>query len=244
MALTPWLDRLRSQMRSPKLIWGGLAGGLWGLLAAGGATPRGRVVYDPSRQIVEIIRGDLPEPVTIPAATFVRVYISNLLQVALTFFVLCFIAGWVTWQHTRVQPRGLQQPPLRTGVALFTVVFLFAGLAMVLLFQAFHLAEWFRDLDAFSAIVVTGFIALLLPLYDGFGLFFLWLRRLESIRAPDWETHFPPPRDIIRPFVGRILSVFSRRPNAGRETDILSRPIVGEAEDGEFAGGKGGNTIE
>src|SRR5260370_716060 len=34
-------------------------------------------------------------------------------------------------------------------------------------------------------------LGLVLPLYTGVATFMVWVLRLPSVRAPDWETHYP-----------------------------------------------------
>src|SRR5512135_1733136 len=80
------------------IVWGAAAGALWGLLSGSGAAPRASVAYDPVRDVVILQRPDLAQPITISASVFNQTYISNLVQVTLTFLILCLVGGWIAWQ--------------------------------------------------------------------------------------------------------------------------------------------------
>jgi hypothetical protein len=196
-ATSSWLRH-----HSRQLFFGTLTGGLWGFLTAAGATPRAWLTHDVGQGMVLIERGGIP-PISVSADIFFQTYMTNLIQVTLTFLLLCLGAGWVAWQLSRIRPRGQPQPPLRTGWDTFVVAFLLGGLVTVILFQQFQLGEWVKGNPPTATVILTAVIAIVLPLLDGIGLFFIWFLRLKSVRAPDWETHYPPYRDWVRPLLGR-----------------------------------------
>ncbi len=188
-----WLKTNRS-----KLVVAILAGALWGFLAAGSSTPRVVLTQsiDPGDVLVTIPQ--LNSSITVPSDTISQVYFTNLVEVGLTFFVLCFVAGWVVWQFTKLRPRGQPQLPLSQGVPSFLLIFLWGGLCAVLVFKGLDLAVWFQiGIQPTLAVIITGIIGFLLPIFDGMGMILLWLLRLDSLRAPDWETHHPPHNDWL-----------------------------------------------
>jgi hypothetical protein len=60
-------------------------------------------------------------------------------------------------------------------------------------FSRLGLAEWLNGPGAAPLATLSAVVQVLLPLYMGLALFLVWLLRLKSVRAPDWETHFPKP---------------------------------------------------
>jgi hypothetical protein len=213
-ATQSWVHDHRRQ-----LAFGLLSGALWGFLTAGGATPRAWLVYDTGQQVIRLFRPELAEPITISSDIFFETYTSNLIQVTLTFLLLCIIAGWVAWQLSRIRPRGQQQLPLRTGWDVFIIAFLLGGLVLVVLFQELNLGEWFKGRQPTSAVLVTALLGIILPLFDGIGGFLIWFLRLNSIRAPDWETHYPPPRDWIRPLLQRLVRMIRPEGKGGKKIE-------------------------
>ena len=68
------------------------------------------------------------------------------------------------------------------------------GLVSVALFVSLGLERWFKGPGLTPAAWLSATLDVLLPLYMGPAVFLAWFRRLKSIRAPDWETHYPKPR--------------------------------------------------
>jgi hypothetical protein len=203
----------------PPLVCGVLAGALWGFLTGSGATPRAWLTLDVGRHVVIIERPELRDAITVSADYFIQTYTDNLIQVTLTFLILCIVAGWVAWQLSRIRPRGQSQPRLGWGLDVYGVMFLISGLGAVLLFQELSLGNWFRGQQPTPAVVITGVIGFLLPLFDGIGAFLIWFLRLESVRAPDWDTRFPPPRDWLRPLFDRLLNRSRLQGKGGKRSD-------------------------
>jgi hypothetical protein len=213
-----YIRRWVGEHRRPALF-GAISGVLWGFMTAAGATPRAWLVYDIGQDIVVVRRAEIPQPITIPAAVFFQTYTTNLIQVTLTFLVLCCGAGWVAWQLSRIRPRGQRQPALRTGWDTFVILFLLGGLLTVALFQRWNLGEWFKGPQPTATVIGTAVIGVLLPLIDGVGLFFIWFLRLNSVRAPDWETHYPRPRDWLRPLLGRAWRTVRPKGKGGKKIE-------------------------
>lgn len=174
------------------LICGLVAGAVWGFLTAGSATPREWLVYDMGQEIVYQYRNGAP-PTAIAAERFFAEYNVTLVQITLTFLALTGPAGWATWQLTRLRPRSEEQPALRAGVDWYVISWAMGGLFSVWLFRALGLAVWFKGSALTPAVAISIVVEILLPLYVGASLFLVWLLRLKSIRAPDWETHYPRP---------------------------------------------------
>ena len=206
----------RLQLQSRPLFFGVLSGGLWGFLTAAGAAPRAWLTYDVGQGVVSIERPGIPT-FSISSDIFFETYTTNLVQVTLTFLVLCLGAGWVAWQLSRIRPRGQPQPPLRPGWDTLVLAYLMAGLLMVALFQELHLSEWVKGNPPTTTVIVTAIIAALLPLFDGIGLFLIWFLRLKSVRAPDWDTHYPPYRDWLRPLLRRAWQSIRSDKKGGEE---------------------------
>jgi hypothetical protein len=174
------------------LGFGLLAGVLWSFLTAGSATPRYPLVYDMDQGLVYQYQAEA-SPNIFPADQFMADFNLTLIQLTLIFLILCALGGWGTWQLTRLRPRGAEQLPWREGADWYLIGLAIGGLACILLFRQLGLAVWFRGASPTPARVIITVIEILLPLYAGAALFFVWLLRLSSIRAPDWETHYPKP---------------------------------------------------
>lgn len=174
------------------LTCGLVAGLVWGFLIAASATPRDWFVYDAGQGIVYQYRDAAP-PLAVAAEGFFLEHNVTLVQITLIYLALTGPAGWATWQLTRLRPRGEEQPALREGVDWYVIGLAMGGLIYVWLFRAFGLALWFKGPALTPAAVVSVVLEILLPLYMGVSLFLVWLLRLKSIRAPDWETHYPKP---------------------------------------------------
>lgn len=187
------------------ILWGGLFGILWGFLTGGGASPRALVTIDDVNHIVTIQRSALSSPITVSADVYSTTYASNLVQVAITFLLLCLAGGWVAWQLSRIRPRGQQQPRLGEGWYVFIIAFCLSGLVAISLFQAYHIGDWFIGDPPTVSVIVTAVIGFILPLFAGFGVLLIWLLRLPSVRAPDWDTHIPPYRDWIGPMIRDLV---------------------------------------
>ncbi len=180
-----WIANRRS------LAYGTAAGILWGFLAAAAATPREWLVLDQGAGLVYLFSRDLPAPRTMFLADFYQVFYSNLVQGVLIFLVLAAAAGWATWQLSRLQPRGQPQPSLREGLDWYLIALALGGLGTVLVFRAVGAAVWFKGAWNTPADLVSIVLGLVLPLYTAVALFLVWLLRLPSARAPDWETRYP-----------------------------------------------------
>ncbi len=191
------------QVHVRPLSFGLGSGILWGFLTGAGATPRAWLTYDVGQGVVLIDREGIPT-ITLSADVFFQTYMENLIQVTLTFLVLCVGAGWVAWQLSRIRPRGQPQPALRAGWDTLVIAFLFSGLVTVAIFQELQLGIWVKGNPPTATVIITAVISILLPLFDGIGLFFVWFLRLNSVRAPDWDTHYPPYRDWLRPLLNRV----------------------------------------
>lgn len=195
------------------LLFGLGAGGLWGFLTAAGATPPEWLVYDETAGLVyKYLDGGILSA-TVPATYFFAEFNSTLIQLTLTFLALIGPAGWATWQLTRIRPRGEDQPALQPGLDWHLVGLAMGGLIFVWLFRLLGLAVWFKGAPLTPARVASIILGILLPLYMGISLFLVWFLRLKSIRAPDWDTHYPKParksKDILR------FKLFQRRKGGG-----------------------------
>lgn len=175
------------------IICGLISGAVWGLLTAATVTPREWLVYDQSAGIVYKYDAAAIPPQAVTAESFFSEYNSTLIQATLMILILAGLAGWATWQLTRIRPRGEEQPPLRAGLDWYLIGLAIGGVIAVELFRTFGLAAWFKGLGPPPAVVITTLVGILLPLYMGLSLFLVWSVRLKSIRAPDWETHYPKP---------------------------------------------------
>jgi hypothetical protein len=173
------------------LTYGTAAGILWGFLAAAAATPHEWLVLDNAAGLVYMYSRDLPAPRTMFVADFYQEFYSNLIQGTLIFLVLAAAAGWATWQLTRLRPRGEAQASLREGFDWFLIALALGGLGTVVVFRAIGAAAWFKGAWDTPADLVSIALGLALPLYTAVTLFLVWLRRLPSVRPPDWETRYP-----------------------------------------------------
>jgi hypothetical protein len=167
------------------------------------------LVLDQSAGVVYLYSLNLPAPRTLPVAVFYQGFYSDLIQGTLIFLVLAGLAGWATWQLTQVRPRGAVQVKLRAGLDWYLIALALGGLGTVLAFWEVGGANWFKgawNTPAGLLSVVLGFV---LPSYAGVATFLVWFRRLPSVRAPDWETHYPKRfagggwRSWIAPFTRR-----------------------------------------
>lgn len=190
MQINPLLRWWRLNRKA--LICGLAAGAVWGFLTSSSATPREWLVYDVGQGIVYQYRSGAP-PTAIAAERFFAEYNLTLVQITLTFMALTGAAGWATWQLTRLRPRGEEQPAQRAGVDWYVISWAMGGVISVWLFRVLGLALWFKGSDLTPAATISVVLGILLPLYVGMSLFLVWLLRLKSIRAPDWETHYPKP---------------------------------------------------
>lgn len=183
-------------VRSP-FLYGGAFGGLWGFLTAATMTYREVLVYDQKAGAVYLYSDPSTTPQAIAADLFFRDFNHTLLQALLILLVLSGVAGWSTWQLSRVRPRGEEQPPLNPGTDWYLIGLALSGLFAIILFRALGLAVWFKgDILSFPNIVKSA-VGFLLPVYAGVALFLVWFRRLKSARAPDWETHYPKPQKKV-----------------------------------------------
>ena len=180
-----WIANRRS------LACGTAAGILWGFLSVAAATPREWLVLDQSAGVVYEYARNLPEPRTIQLADFYQGFYSDLIQGTLIFLVLAALAGWASWQLTRLQPRGHTQVPLREGLDWYLIALALGGLGTVLALRAMGAYAWFKGTWNTPAGLVSIALGLVLPLYTGVATFMVWFLRLPSVRAPDWETHYP-----------------------------------------------------
>ena len=173
------------------LAYGTSAGILWGFLTAGAATPREWLVLDQTLGLVYLYSRDAALPRTMFLADFYQEFYSNLVQGTLIFLVLTGLAGWATWQFTRLRPRGEMQASLHEGLDWYLIALSLGGLATVLLIRALGAASWFKGAWNSPIGLVNIGLGLVLPIYAGVATFLVWLLRLPSVRAPDWETRYP-----------------------------------------------------
>ena len=199
----------RANRRS--LLFGSLAGIVWGLLTAATVTPREWLVWDQAAGLVYKYKSGASAPEVVAAQSWFADYSWLLIQITLILLVLSALAGWASWQLSRVRPRSEDQPSLRAGSDWYLIALAATGLAAVLVFRGFDWAAWFKGPDLTSATLGVAALGLVLPLYAGGALFLVWFLRLKSIRAPDWETHYPKP--VRRP--GSFWSRLTRRKGGG-----------------------------
>jgi hypothetical protein len=173
------------------LAFGAAAGILWGFLAAAAATPREWVVLDEAAGQVYLYTLNQPVPRTMFLPDFYQVFYSNLIQGTLLFLVLAGLSGWATWQLSRLRPRGEQQVKLSHGLDWYLIALALGGLLTVLAFREVNGASWFKGAWNTPAGLVSVVLGFVVPLYAGIATFLVWLLRLPSVRAPDWETHYP-----------------------------------------------------
>src|SRR5438270_2571876 len=153
------------------LAHGTAAGILWGFLAAGAATPREWLVLDEGAGRVYLYSLNQPLPRTMFVADFYQTFYTNLVEGTLLFLVLAGLAGWATWQLSRVRPRGEAQLPLREGLDWYLIALALAGLVTVLAFQAVGGASWFKGAWNTPAGLVSVVLGFILPLYAGVATF-------------------------------------------------------------------------
>lgn len=186
--LRSWWQSIRSPF-----LYGGAFGGLWGFLTAAVMTYHESLVYDQKSGVVYLYSDPLSSPQTIAADLFFKDYTHTLLQALLMILILAGVAGWSTWQLSRVRPRGEEQPSLNPGTDWYLIGLAISGLCAVMLFRILELGSWFKGDILSIPNLLKSTIGFLLPVYAGGGLFLVWFRRLKSVRAPDWETHYPKP---------------------------------------------------
>jgi hypothetical protein len=171
-----------------------LAAGLaWGGLVAATVTPREWLVYDQARGVVFGYSAGGAQLYARQAEAFFRAYGTLLVQATLLLLVVVGLAGWATWQLTRVRPRGTPQPALGAGTDWYLIALALGGLGGVLLFQRTGIGAWLKGDPPTGLASATALVEVALPLYMGGALFLTWLRRLDSVKAPDWETRYPRP---------------------------------------------------
>ena len=177
------------------LACGTAAGLLWGWLTAATVTPREWLVWDQAAGVVYSYTGAAADPPAAqPEAEFFSEYTSVRVQATVLLLLVVGWAGWATWQHPRIRPRGQAQPPLWLGFDWYVIGLCLGGLVSVALFVALDLDRGFKGPGLTLAAWLSGALDVLLPLYMGPAVFLVWFRRLKSVRAPDWETHNPKPR--------------------------------------------------
>jgi hypothetical protein len=199
----------RANWRS--MLYGALAGMFWGLLTAATVTPREWLVYDQAAGVIYKFQSASSAPVMVAARDWLAEYNRLLIQATLILLVLSAVAGWASLQLSHVRPRGEQQPSLREGADWYLIALAAAGLAAVLAFREFGWAAWLKGPNVAPASLTVAALGFLLPLYAGAALFLVWFKRLNSVRAPDWETHYPKP--VKRP--GSFWSRLTRRKGGG-----------------------------
>src|SRR5947209_7090561 len=109
----------RANRRS--VLFGSLAGMFWGLLTAATVTPREWLVYDQARGLIYKFRAGAAVPIIVVARDWFAEYNWLLVQVTLILLVLAAVAGWASWQLSRVRPRGEEQPTLREGADWYLI---------------------------------------------------------------------------------------------------------------------------
>ena len=175
------------------LGFGLAAGVLWGTLVTGTVTSRDWLVYD---QATGLVQGYSDQGVllrSLRVEEFYREHMNVSVQATLLLLGLAGLAGWATWQWTRVQPRGQPQPPLRKGTDWYVIALAVGGLLTVVMFQSTGAAALFKGDPPTAPVSLVAVIEVVLPLYMGAMLFTVWLRRLPSIKPPDWETRYARP---------------------------------------------------
>lgn len=176
-----------------KALLYGLAFGLgWGFLTAASATPPEWLIYDEVNGVVYKYLNRSPTAV-VAADIFFAEFNLTLIQVTLTYLALVALAGWATWQLSRIRPRGSEQPPLWPELDWYLIGLATGGLITVGLFQKLGWAVWFKGSLFPPARIASIALGILLPLYMGGALFLVWLLRLKSVRAPNWDTAYPKP---------------------------------------------------
>jgi hypothetical protein len=187
------ITRLKEWWRTERraLAFGLAAGLVWGGLTAATVAPRAWLVWDQVRGAVYAYSAAGALVQAQPAEAFFREHNALALQVTLLLLPLAGLAGWATLQLTRVRPRGQPQPPLRAGSDWYLIALAVGGLAAVLVFQWLGLGAWFRGDPPTPLASLTAVVEIVLPLYMGVALFLTWLRRLPSLKPPDWETRYP-----------------------------------------------------
>ncbi len=180
-----------TQLQARPILIGLIFGGLWGFLAAAGATPAEWLVYDPAEGVVYEYMGVNAEPTVVPEQHFFADFKDTLIKVTLTHLLLAAVSGWATWQLLRIRPRGDEQPSLRNGSDWYLAGLAIGGYLSIMLFNKLALADWFKGDPFTPARAVADFLGLILPVYIGLSLFLVWFLRLESVRAPDWEIRYP-----------------------------------------------------
>jgi hypothetical protein len=175
------------------LAFGLAAGVLWGGLLAGTVTPRDWLIYDQGTGLVHGYSGQGILLRSLRAELFFREHQSVLLQATLLLLALAGLAGWATWQLTRVQPRGQPQPPLGAGTDWYLIALAVGGLLTVALFQRAGAGAWFKGDPPTPLAAGVALVEVVLPLYMGGALFLVWFRRLPSVKPPDWETRYARP---------------------------------------------------
>jgi len=199
--LTMW-----TQLPGRPIFIGLVFGCLWGFLAAADATPAEWLVYDPAEGVVYEYISINAEPRMVPEQYFFSHFNDTLIKVTLTHLLLAAVSGWATWKLLQIRPRGDEQPALRKGSDWYLIGLAIGGYLSVLLFSKLGLAAWFKGDPLTPARAVTDFLGLILPLYIGLALFLVWFRRLKSVRAPDWETHYSKPTmKLFEKLVSRLL---------------------------------------
>jgi hypothetical protein len=172
-------------------LYGLAAGVFWGLLTAASATPPEWLVYDVNAGMIYKFLDGEALVATVEAERFFSEINPTLIQIILTFLALVGPAGWATWQLARIRPRGEEQPALRQGSDWHFIGLALGSLLSVGGFRVLGLDIWFKGAVFTPARVVIVILQILLPLYMGISLFLVWFLRLKSVRAPNWDTHYP-----------------------------------------------------
>ena len=189
--MQPTIPQSRRTINQKAVVYGLAAGAFWGLLTAATAVPAEWLVYDKSSGTVYKFLNGGELVAAVKAERFFSEINPTLTRIALTFLVLVGLAGWATWQLARTRPRGQAQPALRQGLDWYLIGLALGGLLCVGLFRAMGLDVWFKGALFTPARVVVIALEILLPLYMGVSLFLVWFLRLKSVRAPNWDTHYP-----------------------------------------------------
>ncbi len=210
--MQPTIPQSRWTVSKKALLYGLAAGVFWGFLTAVSATPPEWLVYDKDAGIIYKFLDGGVLVATIKAERFFADINPTLTQITLTFLALVGPAGWATWQLARIRPRDEEQPPLRHGLDWHLIGLAIGGLVSVVLYRALELDIWFKGAVFTPARVVAVALEILLPLYMGVSLFLVWFLRLESVRAPNWDTYYPKP---ARPSKSMFRKLFERWKGGG-----------------------------
>ena len=170
------------------LLYGLVAGMLWGFLTSASAIPPEWLIYDEVTGVIYKYLDEGPLIMMGEADHFLNELNSTLVKVILTLLVLVGLAGWATWQLARIRPRGEKQPSLWQGLDWHLIGLAAGGLICAGLFRIMGLDVWFKGALFTPARVVIIVLNVLLPLYLGISLFLVWFLRLNPVPTFDGDV--------------------------------------------------------